>query len=330
MSDQTTYRVQAKETGISFDTFKCLAKCQGLDVRAIRGSDSTVDEFRNVVKQICSNPASLDFPNPTSFLIVSYTRKVIGQTGTGHFSPIGAYDEASDQVLLLDTARFKYGPHWIKLELMFEALLPIDDTTGKSRGYMVLSLDGVSDGECKSKQLSHLPQSILYRVKNSMDFVNEYKQFIELEPEIDLHAVISFWTKFFDNGPIIHEFVKPQLRPVKPEEVKLVDSLQKVIKTMIRSIDEKVLETSLNEALSEHADNKECCNTTMPSSQRFIQISPIESIFVVFLASISKEARDKIIRDASPEGSEFDKVVIDQLIAEAELLCYAIETCDLY
>ena len=33
----------------------------------------------------------------------------LGQTGDGHWcSPVGGYDAASDQVLLLDVARFKY------------------------------------------------------------------------------------------------------------------------------------------------------------------------------------------------------------------------------
>lgn len=34
---------------------------------------------------------------------VSYTRKAFGQTGDGHFSPIGGYHSARDLVLILDT-----------------------------------------------------------------------------------------------------------------------------------------------------------------------------------------------------------------------------------
>lgn len=36
---------------------------------------------------------------------VSYTRKAFGQTGDGHFSPIGGYHSARDLVLILDTVR---------------------------------------------------------------------------------------------------------------------------------------------------------------------------------------------------------------------------------
>ena len=34
--------------------------------------------------------------------------------GDGHFSPLGGYHEARDLVLILDTARFKYAPHWVR------------------------------------------------------------------------------------------------------------------------------------------------------------------------------------------------------------------------
>ena len=40
-------------------------------------------------------------------VVVSYSRKQLGQTGDGHYSPIGGYHRASDQVLILDVARFK-------------------------------------------------------------------------------------------------------------------------------------------------------------------------------------------------------------------------------
>jgi glutathione gamma-glutamylcysteinyltransferase len=41
------------------------------------------------------------------FLIVAYSRSHLGQSGDGHFSPIGGYDPEQDLVLILDVARFK-------------------------------------------------------------------------------------------------------------------------------------------------------------------------------------------------------------------------------
>jgi len=70
--------------------------------------------------------------------LFSYCRKMVDQTGSGHFSPIGAYNPKTDMVLVLDVARFKYPPHWIPVPLMFKAMMQKDETTGVSRGFALL------------------------------------------------------------------------------------------------------------------------------------------------------------------------------------------------
>jgi len=56
------------------------------------------------------------------FVIVCYSRRELGQTGDGHFSPLGAWDAESDRVLILDTARFKYRPHWVRVADLWRAM----------------------------------------------------------------------------------------------------------------------------------------------------------------------------------------------------------------
>jgi len=41
--------------------------------------------------------------------------------------------------LVLDTARFKYPPHWMPVELLFAAMQERDADTGDTRGWMLLS-----------------------------------------------------------------------------------------------------------------------------------------------------------------------------------------------
>lgn len=82
--------------------------------------------------------------NLQSILVVSYARSAVGQTGDGHFSPLAAYDAASDSVLVLDVARFKYPPTWISVELLYQALQPHDTLSGKPRGWFVLKPPRVS------------------------------------------------------------------------------------------------------------------------------------------------------------------------------------------
>merc|ERR1712032_276346 len=72
------------------------------------------------------------------FLVASYSRQRLGQTGGGHFSPIGGYHEESDSVLIMDVARFKYPAHWVPLEELVQAMLCPDPDTGRPRGYLHL------------------------------------------------------------------------------------------------------------------------------------------------------------------------------------------------
>lgn len=50
-------------------------------------------------------------PTSNSVILTCYC------AGDGHFSPIGGYHAGRDLVLILDTARFKYPPHWCEPDL---------------------------------------------------------------------------------------------------------------------------------------------------------------------------------------------------------------------
>ena len=114
--------------GITLTQAACLAKCNGALTDVFPYGSVDVDEFRDMVKRACS---SSDY-----HLIVSYSRKHFQQTGDGHFSPIGGYSPAHDMALILDTARFKYPPHWVKLNMLYEAMAYEDPAIGKPRGFL--------------------------------------------------------------------------------------------------------------------------------------------------------------------------------------------------
>lgn len=122
---------KVKETGISFGKVICLAHCAGAKVKAFRANRSSINDFREHVIA-CSS-------SDDCHLISSYHRGIFKQTGTGHFSPIGGYHAERDMALILDVARFKYPPHWVPLELLWEAMDTIDQATGLHRGFMLVS-----------------------------------------------------------------------------------------------------------------------------------------------------------------------------------------------
>lgn len=123
---------EMKKNGITFDKFACLAKCH-CDVVVKRGNEITLQEFIKDVESVTSRS--------DQFMVISFSRKTLGQTGDGHFSPIGAYNTESKMVLVLDTARYKYPSYWCPIDVLLESMKPIDKETGRPRGYFLLSYD---------------------------------------------------------------------------------------------------------------------------------------------------------------------------------------------
>jgi len=76
---------------------------------------------------------------PHQRVIVDFDRKALHQKGSGHFSPLAAYHEGEDRFLLMDVARYKSPPCWVKAEVLHGALVGLDSTSGKSRGFLVVT-----------------------------------------------------------------------------------------------------------------------------------------------------------------------------------------------
>ena len=56
----------------------------------------------------------------------------------GHFSPVGAYDAATDRVLMLDVYKKDYEPMWAPLPRLAVAMATKSKRTGEPRGYAVI------------------------------------------------------------------------------------------------------------------------------------------------------------------------------------------------
>ena len=117
--------------GLSFEEFLFLAECNGAHVRALRDTESSLGKFRAAIATATTRT--------DLHVVASFSRKVLGQTGSGHYSPIGGYHAGLDLALVLDVARFKYPPYWAPVELLWKAICNIDEATGRGRGYYLMS-----------------------------------------------------------------------------------------------------------------------------------------------------------------------------------------------
>jgi hypothetical protein len=120
-----------KKHGITFREFAAISKCNGLNIIPKRSDQTLKSEFIKDLEFVSSSV--------NTHMVVNFSRKAMKQTGDGHFSPIGSLNIHKNMVLILDTARFKYPSYFAPVDLLWEAMKPIDSVTGLPRGYFILS-----------------------------------------------------------------------------------------------------------------------------------------------------------------------------------------------
>lgn len=119
------------ELGVTLDQLANALKLHGLKVttrHAECASKFEIGKFRRLVKAITRNP--------TQYMIVNYSLTLYQKDGGGHFSPIAAYDEISDSVLILDTWSASNCWLFVKLEDLYKSMNTLSD--GSYRGYLLI------------------------------------------------------------------------------------------------------------------------------------------------------------------------------------------------
>ena len=124
---------QVRARGLTLDELGCLATCNGARVTVVRATEASSADLRRTLERAARVTDAV--------LVASYDRSVLGQTGQGHFSPVGGVHIGRDLALMLDVARFKYPPHWVSIERLHEAMLPLDPATSRARGWIELAAE---------------------------------------------------------------------------------------------------------------------------------------------------------------------------------------------
>ena len=121
---------KVRRQGMTLQEVQNLLSHHGVSSKRLHGDILSLSAFRSLVK------ANLDDSNDR--LIVNYDRKVIGQKGGGHFSPLAAYDAVTDKVLILDVARYRYPSVWVKTHDLWRAMRTLDRISGLQRGILAI------------------------------------------------------------------------------------------------------------------------------------------------------------------------------------------------
>ena len=118
--------------GMTLEQLGNLLETYPVKADVYHGGDVTLEEFRRLVIK--------NLQEPRNFVVVNYLRKAINQQTGGHISPLAAYNEQSDRFLILDVSRYKYPPVWVKAEELWQAMATVDPISGKTRGFVLVSL----------------------------------------------------------------------------------------------------------------------------------------------------------------------------------------------
>jgi hypothetical protein len=127
---QVANAAQVSREGMTLDQLGNALSTFPVDVTKVHGADVTLERFRDLIRDTVSRH--------DRFALLNFGRAEIGETGGGHWSPVAAYDAASDSALLLDVARYKYPAMWVPLAKLYAGAVSVDKVSSLSRGLLIV------------------------------------------------------------------------------------------------------------------------------------------------------------------------------------------------
>ena len=91
-------------------------------------SEDAVEAFREDLRAVLADSVR--------FLVVNFKGRIMGASTDGHISPVAAYDQKTDSVLLLDVAGYLNPWYWVPVAHLYGAMHTLDGN--HYRGYLVV------------------------------------------------------------------------------------------------------------------------------------------------------------------------------------------------
>lgn len=125
-------------SGLTLEELAVQLRAHGLAVRTVHAEHTDVTTFRADAQTVLGERLA--------FMVVNYDRGALEQAGAGHISPLGAYDVATDRLLVMDVATYKYPYTWVLLSKLWDAMNTVDLDSARTRGYLVVTVGTGFDG----------------------------------------------------------------------------------------------------------------------------------------------------------------------------------------
>lgn len=117
--------------GLTLEQLSAVLRTFGLTVETYHADAVSPEQFRDIALRALQSK--------DHYIMVNFLRTGLEQVGGGHISPLAAYNEQSDRFLMLDVARYKYPPAWIKATDLWQAMNTEDADARAKRGFVIVS-----------------------------------------------------------------------------------------------------------------------------------------------------------------------------------------------
>lgn len=116
--------------GMSMDEIQQALETFDVNATVYYWDENNPEKMREMLKEALQDPNKV--------VLVNFYRPALGLSGAGHYSPVAAYDQKADAVLVMDVANDKPPPTWMDMNAL---LASMQTQSGKSRGFVVVSRD---------------------------------------------------------------------------------------------------------------------------------------------------------------------------------------------
>jgi hypothetical protein len=117
--------------GLTLQELSALLRTFSVKVVTHHADTVTADQFRQLAVEALQSTRQ--------YMLVNFSRTALGQVGNGHISPLAAYHEKTDRFLIMDVARYKYPPAWVRAEDLWRAMNTEDPSAKQKRGFVIVS-----------------------------------------------------------------------------------------------------------------------------------------------------------------------------------------------
>lgn len=131
VSAKNTHDPNAFTPGFHLHELKSLLRYYKTNVTLYYAKDPVglgVKQFRKLLKEVMGEK--------NKFIIANFHGRTLGAPTGGHYSPIGAYDEKTDYLLVMDVGGFKNPWYWAPVKEFYKAMHTKDGDN--YRGYLVI------------------------------------------------------------------------------------------------------------------------------------------------------------------------------------------------